>query len=185
MNAPRTQPSLLALPLPSFETPRLRLRSLTPGDAPAMQGHIAERRLAEGTRSIPHPAPPGAAAAFIAGTNAPERDEDVWAIEGTGPAASLLGVIALKPIDRGQSQIGYWISPGHWNSGIASEAVRLIVTANPHGARTLFAEVFQDNPASARVLTQAGFDFIGDAEAISLARGGARVPTWTYLRRMG
>ena len=186
LNAPRNASVPLDLPLPEFRTPRLRLRALTPADAPAIQGHIAERQLAEGTRSIPHPAPPDAASGFIARSLAPAREEDVWAI--LGPVAgseALLGLIALKPLDRGQSQIGYWVGRDHRNSGIASEAVRLIVAANPHGARTLFAEVFQDNPASARVLTQAGFDFIGDAEAISVARGGVKVPTWTYLRRMG
>ena len=58
-----------------------------------------------------------------------------------------------------------------------------MVAANPHRARTLFAEVFQDNPRSARVLTNNGFDYLGDAEVHSVARG-ATVPTWTYLRRM-
>ncbi|KTF05419.1 acetyltransferase, GNAT family protein, partial [marine sediment metagenome] len=53
----------------------------------------------------------------------------------------------------------------------------------PHGARTLFAEAFQDNPGSARVLTNCGFVYLGDAESWSVARGG-RVPTWTYLRKM-
>jgi hypothetical protein len=33
------------------------------------------------------------------------------------------------------------------------------------------------------VLTNAGFDYIGDAEAFSVARN-AKVPTWTYVRKM-
>jgi RimJ/RimL family protein N-acetyltransferase len=86
-------------------------------------------------------------------------------------------------MDRGQSEIGYWVAPALWNTGLASEAVQAMVTANPHGRTTLFAEVFQDNPASARVLTNAGFDYIGDAEAFSVARN-AKVPTWTYIRKM-
>jgi RimJ/RimL family protein N-acetyltransferase len=93
-------------------------------------------------------------------------------------------VISLKPLDRGQSQIGYWVAPDFWNSGVASAAVQALVAADPQHARTLFAEVFQDNPASARVLSNAGFTYIGDAEAVSVARGGVKVPTWTYLRRM-
>ena len=32
-------------------------------------------------------------------------------------------------------------------------------------------------------LTNAGFEYIGDAEAFSVARG-TPVPTWTYLRRL-
>ena len=40
-----------------------------------------------------------------------------------------------------------------------------------------------DNPASARVLTNTGFEYLGDAEAFSVARGST-VPTWTYLKRL-
>ena len=160
---------------------RLTLRALDMADAPALQRYSADVRVAAGTRSIPHPLPDGQAEAFIAAQGLPTRDRDVWAMDGG--AAGLVGIISLKPLDRGQSQIGYWVAPEHWNSGLASEAVRLVIEANPHRARTLFAEVFQDNPASARVLTNAGFEYISDAEAFSLARGHS-VPTWTYLRRM-
>jgi len=70
-----------------------------------------------------------------------------------------------------------------WNTGLASEAVKAMVAANPLGNDTIFASVFQDNPGSARVLTNCGFAYLGDAESWSVARN-ARVPTWTYLRRM-
>ena len=52
------------------------------------------------------------------------------------------------------------------------------------GLGALVAEVFQDNPASARVLTRAGFDYEGEGEIYSLARGGM-VPTFRYRRRLG
>jgi len=182
--APASAP--LTLPLPEITTARLILRGLRMTDAPLLATHAGDRRVAEATRSILHPLPQGAAEAYLDQALSPRRDEDVWAIDGS-PAGrpALLGVVSLKPLDRGQSQIGYWVAPEFWNAGIASEAVQALVAANPHRSRTLFAEVFQDNPASARVLTNAGFDYLGDAEAVSAARGGAAVPTWTYLRRMG
>lgn len=179
-------PLPLALPLPAWDGPRVRLRGLLASDAPDMARHAGDRRVAEGTRSIPHPLPAGAADAFITAALSPQRDEDVWAIDARpSGGAALVGLISLKALGRGQSQIGYWIAPEAWNAGLASEAVRVLVGANPHGARTLFAEVFQDNPASARVLTNAGFDYIGDAEAQSVARGAGGIATWTYLKRMG
>ena len=70
-----------------------------------------------------------------------------------------------------------------WNTGIASEAVKALVAANPQKNRTIFAEVFQDNPGSARVLTNTGFQYLGDAETFSVARN-ARVPTWTYVKKL-
>ena len=96
----------------------------------------------------------------------------------------VLGVVSLTHLGEDQSEVGYWVGPGFWNTGFASEAVSALVAANPHGSRTLFAEVFQDNPGSARVLTHCGFEYLGDAESWSVARG-ARVPTWTYLKKMG
>lgn len=98
--------------------------------------------------------------------------------------AELMGLIGLERMDREQSEIGYWVAPAFWNTGFASEAVKGLVEANPQGNKTMFASVFQDNPASARVLTNTGFEYLGDAEAFSVARG-APVPTWTYLKRYG
>jgi RimJ/RimL family protein N-acetyltransferase len=104
--------------------------------------------------------------------------------------AEVLGVINLKRMDQGarggvagQSEISYWVAPAYWKTGIASEAVQAIIKANPQNCRTIFAEVFQDNAGSARVLTNAGFEYLGDAETFSVARG-ARVPTWTYIRKL-
>ncbi len=171
--------------LPVIAGTRLVLRPLHRQDAAALARFVSDRRVAEGTRSIPHPLPQGAADTFIDQALSVDREEDVWAMDGSAAgSAALLGVISLKPLDRQQSQVGYWVAPAFWNTGLASEAVGLMVGANPQSARTLFAEVFQDNPVSARVLTKAGFEFIGDAEAWCVARGRA-VPTWTYLRRMG
>ena len=36
---------------------------------------------------------------------------------------------------------------------------------------------------SARVVTNHGFNYLGDAETFSVARN-AKVPTWTYSRKM-
>jgi RimJ/RimL family protein N-acetyltransferase len=86
-------------------------------------------------------------------------------------------------MDRNQSEIGYWVAPTMWGTGLASEAVKALVAANPLMNDTIFASVFQDNPGSARVLTNAKFAYLGDAEAFSVARN-AKVPTWTYLRKL-
>lgn len=170
---------------PVIETERFMLRPLRPSDAGMIAHYTADRRVAEGTRAIPHPLPPGAAEDFVARALSVDRTEDVWAIDGSAhKLAELLGVISLTRMEGDQSELGFWIGAGFWNTGFATEAVEALVSANPHGSRTLFAEVFQDNPGSARVLTNCGFVYLGDAESWSVARG-ARVPTWTYLRKMG
>ena len=169
---------------PVIETDRLILRPLRRSDAGLLEMYGADERVARMTRSIPHPLPPGATDAFIARSLSDGRVEDVWVLDGSVfGLGELLGLIALERMDREQSEIGYWIAPAFWNTGLASEAVRALVEANPHNDKTMFASVFQDNPASARVLTNTGFQYLGDAEAYSVARG-ATVPTWTYLKRM-
>jgi RimJ/RimL family protein N-acetyltransferase len=47
----------------------------------------------------------------------------------------------------------------------------------------MFASVFQDNPASARVLIHCGFEYLGDAETFCVARD-TTMPTWTYSRKL-
>jgi RimJ/RimL family protein N-acetyltransferase len=169
---------------PVLETGRLVLRPLRGSDAGLLRHYAGDARVARMTTTIPHPLPPGAAEAFVDRALAENRTEDVWALDGSaGGLDELMGVIGLERLDREQSEIGYWVAPAFWNTGLASEAVEAIVAANPHGARTLFGSVFQDNLASAKVLTRAGFEYIGDAEAYSVARE-ARVATWTYLKRL-
>lgn len=167
-----------------IETPRMYLRPLRPSDAGLLAMYCADKRVAEMTSAIPHPYPPGAAEAYIASLMKSERGAYAWVMDATEfGGAEVMGVISLDQMDREQSEIGYWVAPAMWNTGFASEAVQAMVDANPMENKTIFGSVFQDNPGSARVLTNAGFDYLGDAEAFSVARG-AKVATWTYLKRL-
>jgi RimJ/RimL family protein N-acetyltransferase len=169
---------------PIIQAERFVLRPVRPSDLGALVLSASDKRVAEASRSIPHPLPQGVTEAFIERAMAEDRNEDVWVMDSLNEDQDdVLGVITLNALDRGQSQLGYWVAPGFWNAGIASEAVCALIEANPQANSTIFAEVFQDNPASARVLTHAGFEYIGDAESHSVARG-ANVPTWTYIRKM-
>jgi len=169
---------------PVIEAPRMILRPLRNSDVGLMTLYASDRRVAEMTTTIPHPLPPGAAEGFVAQAMRSDTDEAVWAMDATDFGGSeLLGVISLTHMDRGQSEIGYWVAPAMWNTGFASEAVDALVKANPLQNKTIFGSVFQDNPGSARVLTNAGFEYLGDAEAFSVARN-AKVPTWTYLKKL-
>lgn len=159
------------------------VRPVRHSDAGKINLYASDERVARGTTIIPHPLPPEATEALIDRALAADRDEDVWVIDASLKQDEVLGAIMMKRLDRNQSEISFWVAPQMWNNGLASRAVEAIVTANPQASRTIFAAVFQDNPASARVLTNAGFDYIGDAETYSVARD-AVVPTWTYLQKM-
>lgn len=168
---------------PAIETERFDLRPVRGSDAGLIELYASDERVAMNTSSIPHPLPPGTTEAFIARARSADRTEDIWAMDATksdGP--ELMGLIALERMDRDQSEIGYWVAPAFWNTGVASAAVEALIAANPQRSKTVFASVFQDNAASARVLTNCGFRYLGDAETFCVARG-AKVPTWTYSRK--
>lgn len=168
---------------PVITTDRLTLRPIAPSDAGQITLYAGDKRVAENTSTIPHPLPQGVTETFIERSLMPDRKEDVWVIDTSDDGSEVLGAIGMKRIDRNQSEIGYWVVPALWNNGLASAAVEAIVNANPQASRTIFGSVFQDNPASARVLTNAGFDYIGEAESFSVARG-VTVPTWTYIKKL-
>lgn len=167
-----------------IETERFDLRPLRRSDLGLIELHASDARVAQMTTTIPHPLPPGATEAFITRAIAEDRDEEVWAMDGLrSGGAEVMGLISLKKMDRNQSEIGYWVAPVYWNTGLASDAVAALVNNNPLGNQTMFGSVFQDNPASARVLTHCGFEYLGDAESFSVARD-TTVPTWTYSRKL-
>lgn len=98
---------------PVIETERFVLRPLRPSDAGMIAHYTSDRRVAEGTRAIPHPLPPGASEGFVARALSADRTEDVWAIDGTGhQLAELLGVISLTRMEGDQSELGFWIGAG-------------------------------------------------------------------------
>ncbi|TNC65367.1 GNAT family N-acetyltransferase [Rubellimicrobium roseum] len=166
--------------LPVIAAGRFVLRPPCKSDAGLIAHYAGDKRVACNTRLIPHPYPPGAAEALIARAAVPGRTEDIWVLDGTAQGlGEVLGLLHLTRMDRRQSEISFWIAPAFWNTGFASEAVGALIAANPHDDETIVAEVFQDNPGSARVLTNNGFEYLGDAESFSVARGVV-VPTWTY-----
>ncbi len=167
-----------------IETERFDLRPLRKSDQGMIEHYASDPRVAMATSSIPHPLPPGVIEAFIARATADPRTEDVWVMDGLkNGGAEVMGVISLTRLDRNQCEVAYWVAPAFWNTHLASEAVSALVAANPLGNAAMFASVYHDNPASAKVLTNAGFVYLGDAETYCLARNAA-VPTWTYTRKL-
>lgn len=166
---------------PEFQTPRLRLRRLRMSDAGVLGLYASDPRVARMTTTIPHPYPPGSAEAFVARSLSPAATETVWAMDTGGDDENgLVGLIGLRPGSAGTAEIGYWVAPAFWRTGYASEAVEALVgAASDIGLGALQAQVFQDNAASAKVLTRAGFAYVGDGEAHSVARA-AMVPTFRY-----
>jgi RimJ/RimL family protein N-acetyltransferase len=171
-------------------TDRLHLRRFRRSDAALIELMAGDRRVAWMTERVPHPYPPGLAAGFVERVAAGTPDEIGWAIDtesGTGDEVEngLIGTIMLRLDAPGSARVGYWLAPAFWGTGYATEALEAIVGfARDAGFRELTARVFQDNPASVKVLLHAGFTYVDDDEVYSLARG-TMVPTHNYRLALG
>ena len=175
--------SVLGANQPDLATRRLRLRRLRRADAGLIHLYASDARVARMTTSIPYPNPPGSAEAFIERVTGPGARETVWALDaGEDRENGLIGLIALRSSGAGLGEIGYWVAPAFWNAGYAGEAVEAVAReAARQGMTALTARAFQDNTASARVLTRAGFAYMGEGETYSVARG-ATTPVFRYRR---
>ena len=168
----------------TYAAERFLLRPPRRSDLGVLEMATSDARVARMTREIPHPLPPGAMASLIERASADDRTEEIWILDGSESGlGEVLGQVSLQHMDRNQSEISFWVVPGLWGSGIASEAVKTLLDANPLASEAVFAAVFQDNPASSRVLGNLGFAFIGEASYFSVARD-TQVPTWTYVKSM-
>jgi len=167
-----------------LETKRFKIRPLNLKDIIKVEMYVRDIRLARSSGTIPHPLTPDFVKDFIEKSMSDETSLDAWGIEvEESGSTNLIGVVSLNRLDRSQSEIAYWVIPAIWNTGVATEAVKAFIEVNPQNCKTIFGSVFQDNPASSRVLTNAGFEYIGEAESLSVARS-TMVATWTYIKKL-
>lgn len=77
----------------------------------------------------------------------------------------------------GLREVGYWIGREHWGKGLATAALKEMLSLCPD--RPLHAHVAKHNPASIRVLEKSGFLLLGDDPEFS-PRDGKPVPGVIY-----
>ena len=82
-----------------------------------------------------------------------------FAILYQGRIAGNIGVVPKEDVYRMSVEIGYFIGEEFWGKGIATEATRLLVEyiEQEFNVVRIYAEVFETNKASMRVLQKNGF----------------------------
>ncbi|WP_317054696.1 GNAT family N-acetyltransferase [Roseovarius rhodophyticola] len=145
-------------------TDRLIWRAATLADLDALHAIASEFEVVRQTSTWPWPADRD----FTASRCQPmPRDE------GLGGVVTSQGeVIGMMGLDHGK--MGYMFAPAHWGKGYATElghAAIDVIFARYDWSR-IEACVFDDNPASGRVLEKLGFARVGPCEGPSAARGG-------------
>jgi RimJ/RimL family protein N-acetyltransferase len=157
---------------PVLTSHRLTFRPLVPEDGAHFarllgDDHDAVRQMAQ----MPDPCTEPAARRWIQTRLGPGGH--VFAILRRNDG-EFLGVIGFGG-SPSLPEMGYWIGKPYRGQGYATEAIeRIIVYAASLGVAQIHADTFPDNPASARVLTKAGFVTTGLVERSFPARGGRR-----------
>ena len=156
-----------------LEFPGGRIRSWQAGDAPSLARHADNRKIWLQVRDrFPHPYTLEAAEGWVA--MAPAADpETQFAIEVNGEAAGGIGVFLQQDVERYSAEIGYWLGETHWNRGIATAAVRRFTeyAFDRYDLCRLYANVFETNPGSCRVLERSGYQLEGRLRHSSVKDG--------------
>lgn len=118
------------------------------------------KKIADNMRDIfPNPYTISDAIQWIA-ANENETVQTVFAIDADEQFVGGCGIHLKDDVYKCSAEIGYWIAEPFWGKGIATEAVKQLlektVSQFPDIIR-LYAEVFEHNKASMRVLEKNGF----------------------------
>ena len=139
------------------------LRSYREDDATALQQLADDREVSRFLRDrFPHPYTIDAGRAWLDAAGA-TNPPTALAVEADGVVAGGIGVVPGVDVHRHTGEIGYWLGQGFWGRGIATAAVAAFVpwVGDVHALTRVFADVFANNPASARVLEKCGFTLEG------------------------
>ncbi|NUN08469.1 MAG: GNAT family N-acetyltransferase [Ignavibacteriaceae bacterium] len=141
----------------------ITLRPLKQSDAEFLYNNVTDPDVIKQLRRLPDPYNLEHAYEFIAlaGREALTGESGHFGVEvnGTGNLAGVIGAL-FSGNEVKQAEIGYWFAKREWGKGYASEAVRLMIEylRSKKEIATVIARVFENNPASARVLIKNGFN---------------------------
>jgi RimJ/RimL family protein N-acetyltransferase len=146
-----------------FVLERCTVRPWRLSDADSLVRHANNRKVWLLVRDrFPHPYTIQDAHEFLQRATT-EQPEMKFCIEIEGAALGGIGVHPGEDVHRHTATLGYWLGETFWGRGVMSEAVTAVIDFcfDNFPLRRISAEVFANNPASARVLEKAGFTFEG------------------------
>src|SRR6059058_1973539 len=146
-----------------FVLERCTIRPWRLDDAESLARHANNRKIWLAVRDLfPHPYTIQDAHEFLQRTIS-EEPTMKFCIEIEGAAVGGIGVHPGQDVHRHTATVGYRLGEEFWGRGIMTEAVTVVTDFcfENFPLRRISAEVFANNPASARVLEKAGFIFEG------------------------
>ncbi len=161
-----------SLPVPRLDCGCAVLRPWRLEDLGSLVANASDENVSRGLRDrFPYPYTGNDGRAWLA--RAVDESDRAWAIEIDGRA---VGGVSLHPgsdVYRHSAELGYWIGRHFWGRGIMSAIIARFTDEAMTSFRLhrLFAAVYANNPASARVLEKAGFAREGVQKSAVVKRG--------------
>lgn len=144
----------------------LKIRPWKPEDAGQLAGISNNKKIWLNVRDrFPHPYTVANAVEWIQHTLQQKPLQNL-AIEYNGNIAGSIGVVPRDDVYRKSIEIGYFIGESYWGLGLATQAVQqmLYYIKQTFDVVRVYAEVFEHNRASMRVLEKNGFHLEGIRE---------------------
>jgi RimJ/RimL family protein N-acetyltransferase len=143
-----------------FQLPKCLLREWRRGDEPSLVRHANNRNIWLNVRdTFPHPYSRSDALDWVQLASS-EGLNLVFAIDIDGFAVGAVGLRPGEDVNRLSVEIGYWLGEEFWGRGIATEVLAAVTeyAFQTLGMVRVYAEVFEWNAASMRVLEKCGFE---------------------------
>lgn len=144
---------------------KIILREWRESDAEAVALAADNKKIADNLRDVfPHPYTLADAGCFISDCIAQgENGQLTRAIEIDGKAVGSIAVYVQSDVARRSAELGYWLKEDLWGKGIMPAAVREIcrLAFEKFDLLRIYAEPFERNIASRRVLEKCGFRLEG------------------------
>ena len=159
------------------------IRPWSPTDAVALQRYANNRNIWINLRdAFPHPYTLEDAEAFL-NLVTQEEPQMTFAIATASEAIGCIGLRRGMDIHSQTAELGYWLGEPFWGQGIMSEAVTEFsrYAFSAFELQRIYAEPFESNRASVRVLEKAGFVCEARMTA-SIFKDGKVLDSFLYAR---
>ncbi len=138
----------------------IKIRAWRIEDISSLVQHANNKLISDNLRdAFPYPYTEESARAFIKMAVQKENSKLLYAICIQDKAIGGIGGHLKEDVYRKNAEIGYWLGQKYWGKGIATHCIKNFVgyLFDNYDIERIYAETFENNMASHRVLLKAGF----------------------------